>query len=478
MKEICLHIFRKDLRIHDNTALWIVANDAKKYTIMPIFVFVSAQIDPKLNPYHCDNLIGFMKEAIMELDGLTNGNIVTPLIATNDNFVELLNDVVKLNNITAISFNLDYTPYGRGRDEIIIKWCKDKNITCISPHDLCLKHPGGTKLYRKFTPYANTYRGYKVKIQTIDHTKLKFAKCILPASFEFNIHNLADYYKDNPGRLVRGGVSHAIMRIESIRTLHYDPTNRNLPSKDSTRLSAYLRFGCASIREVYNVSPEALRNELIWRDFYYQLIYYLGYEVLAQRVSLKQSRSKAKGKILSYKLAPNYAQVSSIDSTYWRRRATGAVAARLFELWRSGRTGYPIVDAGMRELAATGFMHNRLRMITADFLVKLLNLNWTLGEQHFAQNLTDYDISANAGNWLWIVGAPWGQPKFRIFNPAEQNRKYDPDCVYVKRWVTELANLDAKDIIGIYNHTTDTPAGYIPMCVDYTRARDVYLATL
>ena len=132
----------------------------------------------------------------------------------------------------------------------------------------------------------------------------------------------------------------------------------------------------------------------------------------------------------------------------------------------------------MRELATTGFMHNRLRMITADFLVKLLNLNWTLGEQWFAQNLTDYDIAANAGNWLWIVGAPWGQPKFRIFSPEEQNRKFDPDCIYIKKWVPELAHFDPKDIIGIYSDSTESPAGYPPKCVDYERARREYLATL
>jgi deoxyribodipyrimidine photo-lyase len=468
---ICLHIFRKDLRIHDNTALSIVTKSESKYTILPIFVFVLAQIDPKLNPFHCDNLMGFMKESIAELNELTGGNLATPLITTNDDFIELLDELVKSNNINAISFNRDYTPYGRNRDDIIIKWCGDNKITCISSHDLCLKPIGETKLYRKFTPFANTYNGYKSKITKVDVDK--FAKCQLPARYEFNIHNLSDYYKDNPGRIVRGGVTAAHARANAVNTLQYDAANRNLPARDSTRLGAYLRFGCISIREVFNKAPAALRNEFIWRDFYYQLIYYLGYEILAQRVTLNKSR-----KVLIGKLMTNYKQVVSVDSTYWRRRATGDVAKRLYELWCSGRTGYPVVDAGMRELLATGFMHNRVRMITADFLVKLLNLNWTLGEQWFAKNLTDYDIAANAGNWLWIVGAVWGQPKFRIFNPAEQNRKFDPDCVYIKRWIHELANMEPRDIIALYTSEAAVPAGYVPMCVDYNHARATYLATL
>ncbi|AMN83876.1 deoxyribodipyrimidine photolyase [Faustovirus] len=470
---ICLHIFRKDLRIHDNSALYAVASAATSYTIMPIFVFVSAQIDPKLNSYHCNNLLGFMHESLNELNELTGGNLATPLVATNENLRELLDDVLALNDISAISFNLDYTPYGRDRDERLIKYCASRNpqITCITAHDLCLKPIGATKLYRKFTPFLNTYD--RLRVATIEMPRLKFTKCKLSAGYNFALHNLSDYYVDNPKRLVRGGVAAALARKARIDAINY-AQNRNSPAHESTRLGAYLRFGCLSAREVYILAPAALRNELVWRDFYYQLIYYLGYSILAKRVQITR---KPRGRITA-KLTTNYTQITHIDATYWQRRVGGAAAMRLFELWKTGRTGYPIVDAGMRELAATGFMHNRLRMITADFLVKLLNINWTIGEQWFAQNLTDYDIQANAGNWLWIVGAAWGQPKFRIFNPYEQNRKYDAECDYVKRWVPELANLTVNEILALYHDATVKPADYPAMCVDYAAARDHYLGTL
>lgn len=222
-----------------------------------------------------------------------------------------------------------------------------------------------------------------------------------------------------------GGRSNALRMLRSVdrRVANYDATRNNL-SDQTTMLSAFIKFGNVSIREVYYAfrdnldteSASSLIRQLFWRDFYAQLL-------------------DAHPEILFKPMREKYSGIRWSSSQ------------RLLDAWERGETGFPIVDAGMREMAATGYMHNRARLICGSFLPKTLLVNWQKGEAHFARSLVDYDPASNNGNWQWVAGTGSdSQPYFRILNPFLQSAKYDPDAVYIKKWIPELRELSAKDI--------------------------------
>ena len=226
-------------------------------------------------------------------------------------------------------------------------------------------------------------------------------------------------------REVKGGRDNALKLIKllSKRVNNYEATRNNLTDK-TTQLSAYIKFGCVSIREVYYAIRDNLDNEasaslirqLFWRDFYAQLM--------------------NDNPNLLFK--PMRSQYSKIN---WSNSQTNLNA------WKNGETGFPIIDAGMRELLNTGYMHNRARLICASFLPKTLLINWQKGEEHFAKLLNDYDPASNNGNWQWVAGTGSdSQPYFRILNPFLQSKKYDPDAEYIKNWIPELRDVPAEDI--------------------------------
>ena len=228
------------------------------------------------------------------------------------------------------------------------------------------------------------------------------------------------FTKVNPNILVHGGRNNAIkqMKIASKNIKNYSVTHNEL-SKSTSQLSAYIKFGCVSIREVYKVfhSKREFIRQLFWRDFYANILYFFP-------------------RVLGHSLKPKY------DKIKWQHNVTW------FNAWTEGKTGFPIVDAGMRQLNETGYMHNRARLIVSSFLVKTLLISWEEGEKYFAQNLVDYDPASNNGNWQWISGGGAdSQPYFRIFNPWEQGKNYDPDCIYIKKWIPELKDVPKKDIL-------------------------------
>ncbi|MEM5878630.1 MAG: deoxyribodipyrimidine photo-lyase, partial [Candidatus Aenigmatarchaeota archaeon] len=222
---------------------------------------------------------------------------------------------------------------------------------------------------------------------------------------------------------IKGGRSQALKLIQKISKINYSE-NRNYPFLNSTtNLSPHNKFGTLSIREIYHEFKKTgdiqLVNELYWRDFFIHIGYHFPHV-------FKQSFKEKYRKII----------------WFWDQKK--------FKLWCDGKTGFPIVDAGMRELNETGFMHNRVRMITASFLVKILGMDWKKGERYFASKLVDYDPSVNNGNWQWIASTGCdSQPFFRIFNPWIQQKKYDPDCIYIKKWVPELGKYAPKEIHNI-----------------------------
>jgi deoxyribodipyrimidine photo-lyase len=225
--------------------------------------------------------------------------------------------------------------------------------------------------------------------------------------------------KTNPNIVVKGGRENALKKLrQSVKTQsHYEPTHNNLDYQTS-ELSAFIKFGCLSIREVYKSFQrnKAFVRQLIWRDFYMNILYFFPY-------SLKGP------------MKPSYKKI------HWHR------SEKYLEAWKKGLTGFPVVDAGMRQMLCTGYMHNRARLIVSSFLVKTLLINWQEGEKFFAQTLVDYDPASNNGNWQWTSGTGAdSQPYFRIFNPWNQAENYDPDCKYIKEWIPELREVPEEDI--------------------------------
>jgi len=221
---------------------------------------------------------------------------------------------------------------------------------------------------------------------------------------------------------VRGGTAQAKKIVRSIAHFKNYTTTRDIPALSTTNLSAYLKFGCISIRQIYHAIEQTLGKhhplirQLYWRDFFTYLAYHSPF-------------------VFGHPYHKKYEKLP------WSKNMS------FFKAWCQGKTGFPIVDAGMRQLNTTGFMHNRVRMIVASFLVKDLHINWLWGEKYFAQQLIDYDPMINNGNWQWCASTGSdAQPYFRIFNPWIQQKKFDPQCIYIKRWIPELKDIEPKII--------------------------------
>lgn len=404
MTEIHVFLFRRDFRIHDNLAFnRLIAECGSGKGIFPMFIFNPAQIYAKNNPYFSNNCVQFMIESLDDLDkhihvnyyesGGSNGDI--------DVFVELS----KKYNIKTIAYNKDYSPFAIKRDGIIEKWASEHGIRIITEEDYTLYPMGAIRNnkdepYKVFTPFYKKSLAIKVKpvsgggggvLNVIKHIK------------GFDKHR---YYEPNDDIAVRGGRDKALERFKKIMT-DYAKT-RDYPAMDkTTRLSAYIKFGCVSIREVYYnyKNVKELQRELLWREFYANILYYFPH-------------------VLGNAFKEQYDNVKWTNNKEW------------FKRWCQGKTGYAMVDAGMAQLNKTGWMHNRLRMITAMFLTKDLLIDWRWGEKYFATKLVDYDPASNNGGWQWSASTGTdSQPYFRIFNPDLQLKRYDKDYEYIRTWI-------------------------------------------
>lgn len=374
-----LFIFRRDLRLEDNLGLLAAAKESD--TVIPAFIFTPEQIEN--NPYRSDASLQFLLESLEELD---------PYIfyGAPEKVVE---QCIKELHIDQVVVNRDYTPYSIKRDQKIEAVCKKHKVTFKSYDDALLHTPEETlkadgKPYTIFTPYfrnasklpvANPQKG---KIDNFYTKPIPFAKSkeILP--------------KRNPNPFLKGG------RKAALQALHEGP------------LSPYLKYTLLSPREVFHhLGPHHPRiRSLYWRDFFSHIAFFFPHVF--------------KG-----------AFHKKYDKLSW------SYDKKAFGKWCEGKTGFPIVDAAMRQLNATGFMPNRMRMIVGSFLTKDLHIDWRLGEKYFAQKLIDYDPALNNGNWQWVASTGCdAQPYFRIFNPWSQQEKFDPDCVYIKTWMPELAD--------------------------------------
>lgn len=412
--------FRRDLRLNDNAGLYHALKG--NYKVIPIFIFDKNILD-KLEKG--DSRVTFIYEALENLNQELKKHGSSCLIKYGKPD-EIWQELIRTYDVKEVFTNHDYEPYARERDEnlniffsekrIIFKTYKDQ---CIFEKNEVVKDDG--KPYVVFTPYKRRW------LEKLKHFHLK------PYPNQKYFGNFYPLKETISPSLEEMGFQKSDLPFpdqEYLSVLKPYAHDRDFPAKEATsRISVHLRFGTVSIRALATNGKEYSEvwlSELIWRDFYFSVLWHFPH-----------SAEKS--------FRPEY------DRIQWRNNEEE------FKAWCEGKTGYPIVDAGMRQLNATGFMHNRIRMVTASFLSKHLLIDWRWGERYFAANLLDYELSSNVGGWQWAAGSGVdAAPYFRIFNPYEQQKRFDKDLTYIKKWVPEF----------------DDPFKYPQPIVDHKLARE------
>ena len=423
---IVLFWFRRDLRLEDNVGLFRALKSG--HSVLPVFI-LDKNILGKLEERH-DRRLSFIHGALISLQEriTATGSSLRVLHSTPE---EAMRQLIAEYDVRAVYANSDYEPYAVDRDRQIGLMLGQSGVAFHTVKDQVIFEKNevvksdGTP-YTVFTPYSKVWKKQLTQgdliltpSEQLMGNFLKTEPLPLPALEDIGFGDTDMRF--NPPEINTGIIA------------DYHKT-RNIPSIDgTTRLGIHLRFGTVSIRRLVAVAialSEVWLNELIWREFFMSILWHFPH-------------------VVDNSFRKKY------DNISWRNNEEE------FERWCSGMTGYPIVDAGMRELNATGFMHNRVRMITASFLTKHLLTDWRWGEAYFAARLLDYELSSNNGNWQWAAGSGCdAAPYFRVFNPSEQTRKFDPDLAYVRRWVPE-------------HETPDYPR----MIVDHAQARERALKT-
>ena len=400
--------FRRDLRLLDNTGLNLALSKSKD--VQPIFIFDKEIInelpndDPRLN-FLYDELVKINKELI---------SYNSSLKVYHGNPLEVFKQLSKENSKLKVYANRDYEPYAIARDKEIEKYLLENGSELISTKDQVIfeknevvKNDGLP--YTVFTPFKNKWL---VKFKELGfHLELKLnSENFNKSNHEFPIMDELGFKK-------------SFIKVPSFsldKVYNYEET-RNFPSLDSTsKIGPHLRFGTVSIREIVSKVKDlndTYLSELVWREFFMQILWHFP-------------------KVVHENFRPKYNFIK------WRNNEEE------FKKWCKGETGYPLVDAGMRELNQTGFMHNRVRMVTAGFLCKHLLIDWRWGEAYFAKKLLDYELSSNNGNWQWSAGTGCdAAPYFRVFNPSEQIKKFDKQNTYINKWVENLNEFSYPDPI-------------------------------
>lgn len=448
-----LFIFRRDLRLQDNTALNAALEHAEK--VVTVFIFDPKQVGSK-NPYRSQNAIQFMVESLQDLEKECKAKKGRLYLFYGDT-MRTISSIVRSEKVDAIFVNLDYTPFAIKRDRDIEKLCAKKKIEFNSFHDeLLIGNPNSIMTGSK-TPYGVYSAFYKKASSTIKvdaPEKLKkgdFFTSAIKGSESSSIYKKV-LSKENPDLKVNGGRKNAEKILRGLKKYKKYTQERNFPALDATtHLSAFHKFNVISIRESYHAIKKALGSrtlllkELYWRDFFTYVAYHSPY------VFGKPYHKK-------------------YENLVWSK------SKKDFKAWCEGKTGFPIVDAGMRQMNATGWMHNRVRMIVASFLVKDLHINWLWGEKYFATQLVDYDPAVNNGNWQWAASTGCdAQPYFRIFNPWTQQKKFDPKCEYIKKWIPELKDVDPKVIHTWFKDSHEPIKRYPAPMVDHDVERKLTL---
>ncbi len=410
-----LFLFHRDLRLEDNTGL--NAALAECDTVVPAFIFDPRQTDK--HPYFSPRSFRFLLDSLAELShevGGQGGHLARFAGPPAETVARLARDGL----IDAIYYNRDTTPFARRRDREIHDACVAVGIPAFDYGDTLLHDPdevlkGDGTPYRVFTPY---YRHALTKAIRVPEPMRAGCFSARPLPGEVVGPEAAVY----PAGSERPGRKAGLARLEVAASSDYEMVRDALAVDGTTHLSAHHKFGTVSIRESWhrlvagNGGESGLVRQLAWRDFFSHI-------------------------------GSHYPHVYGAPFHLRYRKVVWDAPGEKFGAWCQGRTGFPIVDAGMRELNTTGFMHNRARMIVASFLVKDLHVDWREGEQYFARQLVDYDPAVNNGGWQWAASTGCdAQPYFRIFSPWRQQLRFDPQAAYIKRWVLELTALSAGEI--------------------------------
>jgi deoxyribodipyrimidine photo-lyase len=399
--------FRRDLRLSDNTGLYYALQETSP--VLPIFIFDSEILDDLKDK--SDARVNFIHDQLMIISQKLN-KIGSGLLVKYGKPEEIFKSLIDDYNVESVFTNRDYEPYALERDQNIDNILQNKGIGFFDFKDHVIFEKdeiltGEQQPYKVFTPFKNKW------LDKLESGHLH--------PYEITVTK-ENFYQFNPIMLSLSdiGFQKSITPIpkkeyEEATIKKYDK-ERDFPEKNGTsRLGIHLRFGTISIREAVSQAQklnDTWLNELIWRDFYSMILANFPH-------------------VVSNAFKPKY------DAIPWRNSKED------FQKWCEGKTGYPIVDAGMRELNQTGYMHNRVRMITASFLTKHLLIDWRWGEAYFAEKLLDYELASNNGGWQWAAGTGTdAQPYFRIFNPYSQTDKFDKNKVYIKKWIPEVNTSD------------------------------------
>ena len=399
--------FRRDLRLEDNAGLYHALKQGKP--VVPIFIFDRIILDELED--RVDRRVEFIHLALEKIQEQL-GKLGSTLDIRYDFPEEAWKELIKNYRIENVYANHDYEPYAKKRDTDISIMLKQNDISfhtfkdhVIFEKDEVLKDDG--KPYTVFTPYSRKWKAILNEFYLSSYPTKKYFSNFLKQKAKTipSLHEMG--FKP-------GGRSFPSAKWESDIIKHYKE-QRDYPAVNGTSgLSVHLRFGTVSIRELAREAGklnETFLNELTWRDFYQTILWHFPH-------------------VADKAFKPEY------DNIRWRNDEKD------FDAWCCGQTGYPIVDAGMRELNTTGFMHNRVRMIVASFLAKHLLIDWRWGEAYFAKKLLDFDLASNNGGWQWAAGSGCdAAPYFRIFNPYLQTKKFDPDLKYIRKWVPEFEEL-------------------------------------
>lgn len=441
---------RRDLRLHDHAALSKATTDGET-TI--VFIFDSLILD-KLKDKN-DSRLTFIYQSLQEMEKEVQKHKSSIIIRYGDP-VDIIPALAKELKVSQVYCNRDYEPYAKERDIKVgkklvamgIEFDQFKDHVFFEKHEVKTNQDG---IYKVFTPYKNKW------IENFEHT----GKMI--PDFKLQLKNLRkfknpknileyDWYKEigfkETTPWLSGGTKAGLKRLEFFEGIINDyKEQRNFPAIDGTSLlSPYIRHGNISIREMLRMGnahrsegAKTWVSELIWRDFYQMILDAYPH---VEKEPFKKEYAKIK----------------------WQGKATH------FEAWCEGRTGFPLIDAAMRCLNATGRMHNRLRMVVASFLCKTLLINWQKGELYFAEKLLDYDLAANNGGWQWAASSGCdAQPYFRIFNPFSQSEKFDPKGDFIREWMPELAHLSGKEI---HHPPMEKAPDYLSPIVSYEENRE------
>jgi deoxyribodipyrimidine photo-lyase len=433
--------FRRDLRINDHPALLAAIESADQ--VIPLFI-----LDKKQIAEAGDKLLAYMGQSLRALDE----SLGNRLHIIEGDQVEILKELIALHGVEEVHISAEYERYGAERDSRVeaagIKLVRTGSPYAVTPGRV-LK-PSDATPYKVYTPF---YRGWR--------THGYRAPAVTPK--KFNVVQPTDKYRNFPDfptpagvQIIEAGEKAALSRFKSFTKNGLDTydENRNLASIDGTsKMSTYLKFGEIHPRTLLenlgeSKAHDTFRKEIAWREFYA--------DVLFNNPMTDVDYYAAKFAEMRY------------DKP-----------GKQFKAWCEGKTGYPFVDAAMRQLISEGWMHNRTRMVVASFLVKDLHLEWQIGERFFAQHLVDYDVASNAHGWQWTAGCGTdASPYYRIFNPIEQGKRFDENGDYIRRYVPELAHLSASEIHEPWLFLDGYSKGYPERVVDHATERLESLARL